>query len=482
MASPAETPIPSRQESLIDKTSGAEHTAEIPSQHQDRIDLGRKSNLGHFVSGRSQLFSVYNQLFTLVLLSNAAVLVWTFTRTATPLNTAVVAAAANVLAAILVRQDYVVNAVYAGVSRVPHSLPLPLRASLVRVYEHGGIHVGCAVAGTGWFIVFTVLVTVAAGKGRMRSVSVLAVSYTLALLMLAIVVCAHQRLRFKYHDVFETTHRYAGWLSMFLFWIGLALITHASLPHHNVSGLGAALVRAPAFWLLLATTAHLVLPWLRLRRIRFEPTVLSDSALRLDFDGAWPSVTGIQLSVAPLREWHPFATFPAPDQIYGEARAKKHSVLISRAGDWTRAQIAAPRQTYWVRGWPRAGLLQLALAFSRVVIVTTGAGIGPALSLLLADEQRRACTACRLVWCASAPGETLGHGVCAAVARADPRAVVIDSRGGRGRPDLLAVAYAVWREERAEAVFVISNRAVTGMVVGGLQEAGVHAFGPIWDS
>jgi hypothetical protein len=66
--------------------------------------------------------------------------------------------------------------------------------------------------------------------------------------------------------------------------------------------------------------------------------------------------------------------------------------------------------------------------------------------------------------------------------RADPRAVVVDSRARGGRPDVLALAYGVWHAERAEAVFVISNRALTLAVVEGLRDMGVHAFGPIWDS
>src|SRR5438552_3624623 len=66
--------------------------------------------------------------------------------------------------------------------------------------------------------------------------------------------------------------------------------------------------------------------------------------------------------------------------------------------------------------------------------------------------------------------------------RADPRAVVIDSRARGGRPDLLAVVYAVWKAEQAEAVFVISNRKLTMTVVEGLENMGVHAYGPIWDS
>jgi hypothetical protein len=484
MSSTANTPLPSRQESVAEKS-----IADAPAH---AVDLEKRN------PKRRHLLGAYDAFLAAVLVANLALMAHCLATTAwrsagpLPLDQAIVASAANTLAAILVRQEYAVNLAYAGVLRIPHALPLRLRSALVRVYEHGGVHAGCGVAGALWYFAFVAAYTVEFSRGRVRSVSVMVASYALLLLLATIVVFAQQRLRFKRHDVFELTHRFAGWTAVALFWVDL--VTYAAVPKYTAVphsagvqqvNLSTELLHAPAFWLLLLTTVHLVLPWLRLRRMAFSPTVLSASALRLDFDAPWPLVTGIALSVSPLREWHPFATFPTPSTSSDGGRSTQYSVLISRAGDWTAAQIAAPRYAYWVRGWPRAGLLQLALAFRSVVIVTTGAGIGPALSLLLVDRTRwprRARTACRLVWCAARPRATLGQEVCDAVARADPRAVVIDSRAGAGRPDLLAVAYAAWREEGAEAVFVISNRGLTRMVVEGLEGMGVHAFGPIWDS
>jgi hypothetical protein len=51
-----------------------------------------------------------------------------------------------------------------------------------------------------------------------------------------------------------------------------------------------------------------------------------------------------------------------------------------------------------------------------------------------------------------------------------------------GRTDLLEVAWRVGREQRVEAVFVLSNEKVVKWVVGGLERRGMPAYGPIWDS
>ena len=52
----------------------------------------------------------------------------------------------------------------------------------------------------------------------------------------------------------------------------------------------------------------------------------------------------------------------------------------------------------------------------------------------------------------------------------------------RGKPDVLALAYDAYVDSGAEAVICISNKAVTWQVVHGLEQRGIPAFGPIWDS
>jgi len=52
----------------------------------------------------------------------------------------------------------------------------------------------------------------------------------------------------------------------------------------------------------------------------------------------------------------------------------------------------------------------------------------------------------------------------------------------QGRPDMLALAWQLYKESDAEAVFIISNPGVTKSVVYGLESRGVAAYGPIWDS
>jgi hypothetical protein len=46
----------------------------------------------------------------------------------------------------------------------------------------------------------------------------------------------------------------------------------------------------------------------------------------------------------------------------------------------------------------------------------------------------------------------------------------------------LQLARQACREFDAEAVFVVSNKSATMHLVHGLEQQGIPAFGPIWDS
>ena len=169
---------------------------------------------------------------------------------------------------------------------------------------------------------------------------------------------------------------------------------------------------------------------------------------------------------------------------------------MSSAGDWTRDIIfrAQHRPNHhglvaqevegekemrlYVKPTPTPGVLSLTALFPRVLLLTTGSGIGPCLSSLMHQPPGQAI---RLVWSTRSPLSTYGAELLAKVYAADPQATVIDT-DIVGRPDLVRIGYGLAREMRAEAVFVLSNEGVVKKVVGGLVGRGVAAFGPVFDS
>jgi hypothetical protein len=424
-------------------------------------------------------FNPYKKVFSLIVLFNLAAVItvlyrnWNLERSS--LSFIITASSTNILVAVLARQDYIVNTVYVLCWHVPHSLPLTIRSAIAVVYEHGGIHSGAATSATAWLLVLVVYTTT---SELHRSIPVLVTCYVLLLLLLvAIAASATPVFRSKNHNTFERIHRFAGWAATALFWVAVLIATHESARlEQQQQRFGQILIRTPAFWMLTIITVHLILPWLRLRRMSFHAHQLSSRAVRLDFRQRYPPTGGIALSQSPLLEWHPFATFPNP-----HGGPDCHSIIISLTGDWTRGAISSPASQYWVKGIPKIGLLSLALVFRSVLVVTTGSGIGPSLSLLLSSSSRRSRTRVRVVWSTPDPVATYGEDLYGCVLAADPEAMIIDTKLS-GRPDLVGIAYRTWLRSDVEAVFVISNREVTGLVVRELKILGVPAFGPIWDS
>jgi len=437
--------------------------------------------------------SAYRKLFGTIMAANIAafaILLWqnSASEYRLPLSSLSTAVSANLLASVLFRQDYVVNFIFWLATRLPTSLPLSIRCHFAHVYHYGGIHSGCSVAASLWWLVFTIAVT----RQELGAVA-LVLTYLILALLSAILAMAYPTVRAKLHDQFEWTHRFAGWTALALVWAHLLVVTVAS---QTASGqpLGLSLARTPALYLLILTTRSIASPWLRLRRVRVIPEPLSAHAVRLHFTFHTPrpcASLGIRITDRPLVEWHAFAAIPAPSfslpgtltttdttpiPIPVPGPGPGFSILVSKAGDWTSRIIANPPTTLWTRGTPASGVLAIAPLFKSLVLVATGSGIGPCLPVIMERK-----VPVRIIWSTKNPVKTYGQEIVDEVLRADKDAVIWDT-GERGRPDLVRMAWRAWKEGGCEVVAVVSNKETTGRVVRELEGRGVRAFGPIWDS
>jgi hypothetical protein len=376
----------------------------------------------------------------------------------------------NFTAAVLIRQQNLLNLLFGLAGRGSRSWPLWLRWSVSKVHHVGGIHVGGGLAGTAWLCAFAGVAAVGhAQHPASVSTTTLVLAACLIALTGAVVVCAAPPVRRRAHNVFEWSHRFGGWSAIGLFWV---LTVHLALRGRGDASALAAITSDWHVWLLAVLTASVASPWLRLRRVPVTVERPSAHAAIVRFDyGVTPAfASAVGISRSPLREWHAFATVTTP----GESG---YRLLISRAGDWTGRFIDDPPSHVWVRGTPTsAPMAKVALLYERVVYVVTGSGIGPCLGQILAAR-----VPARLVWSTRDPRATYGDGLVDEVERAEPGAVIWDTTK-LGKPDLLQLARQAVDDFDAEAVFVVSNQATTQRLVHDLERQGVPAFGPIWDS
>ena len=403
----------------------------------------------------------YNRLLFGVLLVNVAIGLlgrrwWADAGSALP--ALVLLAQANITLSILFRQQAFINALGRVATAASPTWPLSLRWAIAKFYQHGGLHVGTAVAGTAWYLVFAAVLL---PHGSAPMVARVVASFVV-LLLVAICVLACPWVRHRFHDSFELSHRFGGWAALALIWVSTVLLE---------PDLGA-LLTDPAVWLLVAATIGVAWPWMRLRRVAVDVEIPSDHVALVTLVGEPTPDRGTTRGISrhPLVGWHQFANIPARQDGAG------HRMAISRAGDWTSEFIATPPPAVWVRGVPTIELANVWRLFGKTVFVATGSGIAPVLGHLLNAEART-----KLVWVTRNPRRTYGDGLVQEILDRQPDAMVWDTES-LGKPDVLRLAYAAYVESGAEAVICVSNRTVTWDLVHGLERRGIPAFGPVFDS
>ncbi|EXJ80059.1 hypothetical protein A1O3_08345 [Capronia epimyces CBS 606.96] len=425
---------------------------------------------------RWTVLSVYRRLSLLVLTANLIAVIALAARhrllSMSP-DSAAAAVSINLTVAVLVRQELVINALFWSFGKCPQRLPLRVRRIAAKIYHLGGVHSGAGMSAAVWFAFFNVAIVrvLRAREVRTHQTVIPVITVVLDILLLSIIVTAHPAIRSRMHNVFETVHRFGGWTAVALFWIQFGLLAdeRAHAPLSSVT-LQEAIAYSPVFWTLVVTTISLALPWVWLRKVPVHAEPLSDHAVRLHFTYTnLPLCAAPRLSDSPLMEWHAFAGIPEED-------GQGFSVLVSKAGDWTSRLIKSPPTKLWVRGIPTMGVLHVAPIFKKLVLVATGSGIGPIMSLLCKRD-----VTCRILWSTPDPEVTYSTSVIEHVRRADPEAIIINTTVA-GRPHLVRQTYELYVSSGAEAVFIISNPKVTRRVVYALESRGVPIFAPIFDS
>ena len=391
-------------------------------------------------------------------------------------------AIANFFIAIIIRQQYIINGLFWMATRAPTYFPLWLRWRLGKVYHFGGLHSGCSSIGSIWFLVFVFHVTDQYARSLPGvSIATLTMAYLILFLLINLLILALPVMRSLYHDAFEVSHRFGGWLILLLFW----LLTLSFLQDQNVISMTTEHTQHPLLskelWSTLATTPQIVcltfitlsviLPWLRLKKVPVMITRPSAHVAIIEFNYGVTPFAGSSTTISrnPLLEWHAFANVPSPDK-------NGFRLTISRAGDWTGKFIDDCPSHVWVKGIPTAGVANIEVLFKRVIYVATGSGIGPCLPHLLAKK-----VPSLLVWSTRTPEKTYGESLVQEILTAQPNAIIWDTTE-KGKPDMVKLAYAAYKQFDAEAVICISNQKLTNLVVYGMESRGIPAFGAIWDS
>lgn len=305
---------------------------------------------------RLRIFIIYRRLFSFVWLANLVTLICILAIPSIGRQWITTVSYINLTIAVLIRQDFIINALYTICCAAAKSWPLAIRIRLAKIYHFGGVHSGAASAAVCWFIgSLGYNIKCAVGTCSLASkpsVASIVLGFIVLALLLSMIIFAYPPFRKKSHNTFEQIHRFSGWTAVAIIWAQTVVsVRDQQLAATPAETLGSAVLRSPLIWMMVAITISIAFSWFWLREVPVDAEVLSDHAIRLHLNYAVP-VNGsfARFSERPLLEWHSFATIAAPEAVNGHPRG--FSIVVSRAGDWTSRQIERPPTKLWTRGVP----------------------------------------------------------------------------------------------------------------------------------
>uniref|UniRef100_A0A7N0RFP0 Uncharacterized protein n=1 Tax=Kalanchoe fedtschenkoi TaxID=63787 RepID=A0A7N0RFP0_KALFE len=418
------------------------------------------------------MFTVYKRLFFVSLVLNIAGLVLAATgRFPYARNRAALFSIGNILALVLCRSEAVLRVVFwLAVASLGHSwVPLRVKTMTTSLLQSlGGIHSGCGVSSVAW-LVYALVLTL---KNRADTSSeIIGVASAILGLLCLSCLAAFPLVRHLHHNVFERTHRFAGWSALGLVWAFIILtIAYDPITKTYTSGFGSKLIRHQEFWLTLVITILIILPWLTVRRVPVRVSAPSTHASIIKFNGGVKSGILGRISPSPFSEWHAFG-------IISDNKTE-HMMLAGAVGDFTKSLVADPPTHLWVRSLHFAGLPYLTNMYNKAVLVATGSGICVFLSFLLQPCSADVC----VVWVAKGIEQNFGKEIKDWMSGHPKDKVIVHDTAVLGRPNVSEMTVAAARQWGAEVVIVTSNPEGSRDVVNACKDAGIAAFGPIWDS
>ncbi|KAK3161277.1 hypothetical protein QOZ80_1BG0075070 [Eleusine coracana subsp. coracana] len=435
--------------------------------------LAGRSRLGVILLDQG-LFTVYKRLFVLFIALNATGLALAaIGRFPYARAHAAVFAMGNILALTLCRSEAVLRVVFwLAVTLFGRSwVPVLVKTGVTAILQSlGGVHSGCGMSSLAWLVY--ALVQVLQNRDVTPREIVGVASAILGLLALSC-MAAFPLVRHLHHNVFERTHRFAGWAALALLWAFVVLSAGydpATESYNNLTG--AVLVKRQELWLTASITFFTILPWLTVRRVPVTVTARSTHASIITFHGGVKAGLLGRISRSPLSEWHAFGIISDGGDT--------HAMLAGAVGDFTQGLISDPPSSLWVRNVHFAGLPYLLNMYRRATMVATGSGICVFLSFLM----QPGAAELSLVWVAKGIEANYGDEMKAAVSRSDQLRgrVLVHDTAVMGRPNVADLAVGAAKKWGAEVVIVTSNPEGSRDVVTGCNMAGIPAFGPIWDS
>lgn len=409
-------------------------------------------------------FFLISVTFNIIGLALAIANVWTYPRHYTG-----ACVLGNLLMAILMRNELFGRLLYLVVNTLfAKWTPLWFRLGCTSVLQHlGGIHSGCATSGFMWLIFRVTLIFI---DHKNNHDAVLVTGVITNLLVAVSIASAFPWVRNTHHNVFERHHRFIGWLGVTSTWIFVVLGDSYDLNTHSWNPNGLHIIRQQDFWFCFGMTVFIMIPWFTVREVAVDVEIPSSKVAILRFERGMQQGLLARISRSSIMEYHAFGI------ISEGTHAKYHYLICGVQGDFTRGLVENPPTKIWTRQLKFAGVSNTSTLYKRGIRLCTGTGIGAALSTCLQSPNWY------LIWIGSDQEKTFGPTVKGLIQSLGPeRATLWDSKQRGGRPDIMKLVKDIYTSWNAEVIFITSNFQGNKEVMEGCKEAGIPAFGTLWD-
>ncbi|XP_075104811.1 adenylate-forming reductase 03009 [Nicotiana tabacum] len=418
------------------------------------------------------LFTVYKRLFVLSFVMNITCLILAATGNFPyARRKAVSFSIGNIFALTLSRSEACLRVVFwLAVNCLGWSwIPIRIKTMVTSLLQSlGGIHSGCAVSSIAW-LVYALILTL--NDRENTSTEIIGVAFAILSLLCLSSLAAFPLVRHLHHNFFERTHRFVGWIALALLWAFITLtISYDPETKSYSTEIGSKLIKQQEFWLTVAITVLIIIPWLTVRRVPVKITSPSGHASIIKFEGGIKAGILGRISPSPFSEWHAFG-------IISDGK-KQHMMLAGAVGDFTKSLVSNPPSHLWVRQVHFAGLPYLVNMYNKVLVVATGSGICVFLSFLLQPCSADVC----LLWVTKGVEQNFGKEIKEMISGHPNEKVIIHDTALLGRPNVSEMSVETAKKWGAEVVIVTSNPEGSRDVVNACKKSGIPAFGPIWDS
>jgi len=254
-------------------------------------------------------------------------------------------------------------------------------------------------------------------------------------------------------------------------WAFVVLGDTYNLESHSWDLSGAHIVRQQDFWFALGMAIFIAIPWFTVRKVKVEIEIPSPKVAVLKFERGMQQGLLARISRSAIWEYHAFGT------ISEGKDATHHYLICGVQGDFTKGLVNDQPTYLWTRQMKFAGVSNTSTLYKRGIRVCTGTGLGAALSTCIQSPNWY------LIWIGSDQEKTFGPTISALIHRhlGPERVCLWDSKARGRRPDTMQLVKDTYKSWNAEVVFITSNLQGNQEIMEGCKEAGIPAFGTLWD-